>query len=166
MRLLVLACLLVAVAGCDRVPIGPDGGPAAAFTIFPDLDEVQPSSDFGLLLSPLQAGDVVRVEIAGRTVPYDSSAQGYFYEARLGRGLNRFPLTVETTGGAVQEDTLYAVYFRPSLFSPPGRNAGAPRRNAASTPYGETDQALITGGFDASGSALASAEILRLGCAA
>lgn len=160
MRHLALVCLLVAVAGCDRVPIGPDGGPAAAFTITPDLGDVQPSPDFKVLLSPIQAGDIVSVEIAGRDVPYDSSARGYFYEGRLGRGLNRLPLTVETTGG-IQEDTLYAVYFRPSLLSPPGRNAGNPRRNAASTPFGALDRALITGGFDASGSARASAEILQ-----
>ncbi|PAP76177.1 hypothetical protein [Rubrivirga marina] len=161
MRRLALACLLLAVVGCDRVPIGSDGD-ISPVLISPDLSEVQTSPDLQIRFVPESASLRLGLQVEDVEVPYDTTLQAFVYDARLIRGLNAIPYTLFGDDGPLRRDTLYAVYL-PLTQGVISTTTGLPARtSAASAPLGTTGQGLVSGGFGVSRAPLASATILQL----
>ena len=145
MRRLALACLLL-VAGCDRVPIDPEG--TSLLVTSPDLGVVQLDSDFRLRLVPEGTTGPLTVRIEGTDIPFDSTAAAFIFERKLVQGVNSFELTVTGGTGTVQTDTLYAFYLPLQALPLVEANAGVARLDAAVTSL-PTGQAIISGGRSA-----------------
>lgn len=157
MRRFALACLLL-VVGCDRVPIDPEG--TSLLVTSPDLSVVQLDSDLRLRLVPESSGGPLTVRIEGTDIPFDSTAAAFIFDRKLVQGVNSFVLTVTGELGTVQTDTLYAFYLPLQNLPLVEADAGVARVDAAVTSL-PTGQAIISGGRAASGSALASADVLQ-----
>ena len=153
-RLLLLACL-VAVAGCDRAVLDPVG--AELLVSDPDLSVVQLEPDLRLRLLAPEFGGPLAVQVAGRPAPFDSAQGAYVLDVQLARGLNALPLAVTDDAGAVDRDTLYAVYLplRPAALT--GLSGATRRADAAAAPLGG-GRWIVSGGAGPDGRALASAE--------
>ena len=158
MRRLVLVCLL-AIAGCDRVPIGSDLEPALVVT--PDLDVIQSDPDLRIRLVPESTNERLALRVGEQEVAFDSTTKAFVVEARLQRGLNTFPIALTDEADRVRTDTLYAVYLPVQQTSLTMTNASPARTDAASASL-STNQGLVTGGFGQTGEPLASATLLQL----
>ncbi|WP_420455392.1 hypothetical protein [Rubrivirga sp.] len=158
MRFLVLASLL-ALAGCDRVPIDAVG--TSRLVTSPDLSVVLVEPDLRLRIVPDGQGGPLALRVGGAEVPFDTTAAAFVVERTLVRGVNVLPLTVTDELGGVQTDTLYALYLpvRQDFFV--DASDGVARADAAVARL-DGDRALVSGGVGVSGEALASASILRL----
>ena len=157
MRRLLPLVLLIA-AGCDRVELDPIG--TALLVSDPDLSVVQLEPDLTVRLVPPSLDGRVTLQIAGEDVPFDSTARAFVFETRLAEGLNAFPFTVTDDAGTVEPDTLFAVYLPAQVVPLSSGSQGIARADAAVTTF-DDGRALVSGGSDASGQALRSAEFLR-----
>jgi len=153
--------LLVVAAGCDRVPIGPDGD-ASPVLISPDLSEVRTDPDLEIRFVPESASLRLGLQVEDVEVPYDSTHQAFVYDAQLVRGLNAIQYTLFDDEGPIRRDTLYAVYL-PVTQGIVNTTTGIPARtHAASAILGGTGQGLLSGGFGVSRAPLASATVFQL----
>ena len=155
-RLLSLACL-VAAGGCDRAVLDPVG--AELLVSDPDLGVVQLDPDLSLRLLAPEFGGPLAVQVAGRPVPFDSAQGAFVVDVRLARGLNALPVTVTDDAGAVERDTLYAVYLPLQPVRLSGLTGATRRADAAAAPV-SSDQWIVSGGTGPDGRALASADDL------
>ena len=157
-RLVLLACL-VAAGGCDRAVLDPVGADLLATD--PDLDVVLLEPDLTLRLLPPEFGGPLAVELAGRPVPFDSARGAYAVDLRLQFGLNALPLAVTDDAGAVDRDTLYAVYLPIQPARLAGLTGATRRADAAAADLG-SGRWLVSGGHGPDGRALASADDVGL----
>lgn len=153
-RLLFLACL-VAASGCDRAVLEPIG--TELLVAEPDLGVVQLDPDLTLrLLAPEFSGPLA-VRVDGRPVAFDSAQGAFVAQVQLARGLNTLPVTVTDDAGAVERDTLYAVYLpiQPARLT---GLTGATRRADAAAALLASGRWIVTGGSGTDGRALGSAD--------
>ncbi len=156
-RLVALACLL-ALAGCDRIPIDPVG--TDLLVASPDLDVVFLDRDLRVTLVPNGPSGPLTLRIRGKEIDFDSTAGAFIYEKQLDRGLNVYPVSVTDEAGGTRVDTLYAVYLPAAREPLAGANDGVARAGATATEVGQ-GRTVVAGGVGSSGTALATASRLR-----
>ena len=148
----------MALAGCDRAQLDPVG--TELLVAMPDLGVVQLEPDLALRLVPPEFSGALTVRVGGRAVAFDSTEGAFVVDVQLERGLNLLPVEVTDDTDQTERDTLYAVYFPIRPLSLPGFAGAAARADAAAAPLA-TGQAVITGGSDAAGQALATTTVVQ-----
>ena len=157
MRPLALA-VLIALAGCDRAPLAPDG--PQLLIADPDLGVVQFESSLTLRLLPPEFSGPLAVRVGGRTVPFDSAQGAFVLDVELERGLNRLPLEVTDDTDQTERDTLFAVHLPLRAVALPGFANAPAQADAAAAPLAP-GLSVVAGGSDANDRALDSAVLIR-----